>query len=231
MQSMDGGRKAAALLEGRIIHLLAEWNPGDRSSDRPGETALAARLGEWVGWRDAVDLAAALTVPVRTGRLERSASSLESGVLALSELRTRLAQPLEGPGPTDRAPEASLHDNDACFVSGRRLYLARRQSAARAIGSLRIHLRGLLVEAGAERLAAIDAVMEQILETKQEALFARLLHALERRSSARVNETSSSTPLDMLQDMQQAWEAELEHRLLPLEGLAEALRTRIAYPR
>lgn len=223
---MDGGRKAAALMEGKIVHLLEEWGAGHEPPNTSGDTGLAARLGQWVGWRDAVDLAAALSTPVRASRIGLSLPSVERDLASISDLRTRLAQPLEVPALGDRPAEPSMNDIDASFAIGRRLYLARRQAAARAIGSLRSCLRALLVEMGAERLAAIDAVMERVLGTRQEALYVRLLHALERRACARATEAHSATPPALLEDLHKAWEAELEYRLLPLEGLADALRAR-----
>ncbi len=94
-------------------------------------------------------------------------------------------------------------------------------------------LRGRLREAAGRaspalaRLAAVDAVMEQVLGAREQALLAGVRRQLEQRFE-RLRPPPDAAPTDWLtpfcQDLQALLLAELDLRLQPLEGLVEALR-------
>ena len=83
-------------------------------------------------------------------------------------------------------------------------------------------LRGRVHAAPLGRLAAIDAVMEQALGAREQALLAMMPALLQRHFERQLQ---AGDGLDSFrQDMQQLLQAELEHRLQPALGLLEALQ-------
>jgi Protein of unknown function (DUF3348) len=200
----------------RLLARLADAPPADR---RP---AVAERLGHWLSWTGAISLSEALnaapeaTPPARArtpggeeAEVQRVRAALEASIAA---------------GP--REPALSPTE----FAPLRRHCHAQQQAMHEAVGALRQRLREALTRRSAQgaRLAAIDAVMDQALAPHEHTLLGlvplRLQVHFERlQRSAGADDTR--WPLAFRIDMERVLRAELAHRLLPSQGLLDALRT------
>ena len=181
--------------------------------------AFAERLGHWLSWSDAISLSAALNAsPSEPGR-SRGAGGEEADfqrVRAALEASIAAGTRESASSPTDFGPH-------------RRHCLAQQQAMHDAVGALRQRLRDALSRhsPALARLAAIDAVMDRTVATRERSLLGlvplRLEAHFERLQRARGNDT------DWLEtfhdDMHLVLRAELAHRLLPAQGLLDTLRT------
>jgi len=122
------------------------------------------------------------------------------------------------------------------FAPLRRRYQARQQAMQESIGRLRERLREQLAgqSPALARLAAIDAVMEQVLGAQERDLLAGAPAQLEKhykclRDAALPAADSEAAPAAWLalvhDDMHALLLAELDLRFQPVNGLLEALRT------
>jgi hypothetical protein len=116
------------------------------------------------------------------------------------------------------------------FGPHRRHCIARQQAMQDAIGALRQRLRDALSRRtpAAARLAAIDAVMDQTLAAQERSLLGlvplRLQTHFERLQRAAGHDDTGWLEA-FCNDVTLVLLAELEHRLLPAQGLLDALRT------
>ncbi len=197
----------------------AEAPPADR---RP---AFAERLGLWLGWTGAIALSAALdagpdaralglkpVVDRAEADFERVQAALEAGIAA--GLADRMASPTE-------------------FGPYRRHCVAQQQAMSEAVAALRQRLREALAQRSPhdERLAAIDAVMDQALAGRERSLLGlvpqRLQSHFERlqRTHGTTGAAAEAWAKAFGADMDRVLRAELAHRLLPARGLLDTLRT------
>jgi hypothetical protein len=237
-----------------LVRLLARLAEADVAESRQ---SFAERLGRWLDWTHAIPLAAALdgaaarppaapggAPPSRAGaeqrEFERVRAALVKGIAedagpAAASRRTAL--PSTTGGGTAEAP--------ADFAPYRRRYLARQQAMDAGIGALRGRLRGALAGStpAMARLAAVDAVMEQVLGGRERALLATVPAWLEKRferlraaaphgpDGTRAADGEPGEWLDVFtQDMRDVLLAELDVRLQPVEGLLDALRQQPTSP-
>jgi hypothetical protein len=202
-------------------------------------------LGRWLGWEDAISLAAALQTPdaaslglTSPARARKLALQLQRDLL---RLRTDLGRALA---------QRDSYASGTGFAPYRQRYGALQQAMAQGIGPLRAQARVAvaLVSPQMNRLAAMDAVVGQALGGREQALLAMLPTLLEKHflrlrqaheaaaadpaaTAAASTATSTATPgsggwLDTFeQDMQRMLLAELDLRLLPLQGLLDTLQT------
>lgn len=205
---------------------------------------LAARLGQWIDWRHAVALSAALdaqTSPVAIE--ERPALGFED---ECARVRSVLVKAIEG----DRAFALAASSAGAPAAAGatgpealpdyaffRQRYVALQQVMEAEASHLRGRVRGMAARhaPSLQQLAAMDAVMERALGRQERTLlsalpellgkhFERLRHAAQ-GADALSTGLSSTAWLDLfLKDMQRLLLTELDIRLQPAEGLAAALR-------
>ena len=184
--------------------------------------AFAEQLGQWLRWSDAISLSAVLNAgPVETGpRRSRGAGGEEADFQRVhAALEASIAHGSRdiAPSPTDFGPY-------------RRHTIARQQAMQDAIGALRQRLRDALSRHSPPlaRLAAIDAVMDQTLATRERSLLGlvplRLQTHFERLQRA-ADAGDTAWVETFRDDMDRALRAELEHRLLPAQGLLDTLRT------
>jgi len=202
---------------------------------RDAGPGLADRLGEWLGWTDAIALSAALNgsspaagragAPADTGALETECNGL----------RRALANAIAA----DSAFTARGRDVPTDFPSYRRSYAARQQTMETAIEPLRERLRAIVAarSPAMARLAAVDAVMARVLGVQEHNLLAGIPSRLEKHFARlrRAEPAPDEEPegelrpgpwLDLFRnDMRDLLLAELDFRFQPVEGLLEALRS------
>lgn len=183
------------------------------------EKAFADRLSDWLSWTDAILLSSAMNGATAASSGARGAAS------SVEAEYTRVRAALTGAIGADGATAGD-------FPSYRRRYLARQQAMEAGIGPLRAKLRARLAAGspGMARLAALDAVMEQVLGGHEQRLLATVPALLEKHFE-RLRQPDSEAPPEGWQDlfgrnMQGVLLAELDIRLQPVEGLLEALRKR-----
>lgn len=187
-------------------------------------------LGRWLGWEDAIALCAALQTP------DQASLGLTSPVRArklalqlqreFERLRTTLGRALDQDG---------AQEGDTDFAPYRRHYAAQQHAMAEGIAPLRTRARAALALMSPQqaRLAAMDTVVEQALGRREQGLLAMLPTLLEKHFTrlrlAHGAATVASPPPDWLntfrQDLRRLGRAELELRLLPVQGLLDTLQT------
>jgi hypothetical protein len=232
-----------------LIRLLARLTDTDVPESR---RSFADRLSQWLSWTDAISLSAALNgSPSAAPPAARASGSAEEG--ECTRVRTVLANAIaedgafaadKERGPLQASTGAASMDTPADFSPYRRRYLARQQAMAASIAPLRERLRAALAarSPAMARLAAVDAVMEQVLGAREHSLLSTVPALLERhfgrlRQVDRARHGDTQLPeepgseiqpeawLDVFgQDMQGVLLAELDIRFQPVEGLLEALR-------
>ena len=235
---MVRGSQGTRFTGSALIRLLARLI--DACPPEPKQT-VAERLSRWLDWTDAISLSAALDGSP-TGPLGRGATAAVSARAEEQELirvRSALADAVtEDDGRLNEPPM----DND--FSPYRRDYIARQQAMEAAIGALRNRVRAALSKASPAmaRLAALDAIMEQVLGARERTLLSTL-PALLAKHHARMHQSHQATMPDaqapeetampfpqggwqavFRKDMQAVLLAELQLRLQPVEGLLAALR-------
>ncbi len=222
--------------------LLSQWEPD--LADAAGADVVQ-RLGQWLSPMDAVQLNAALhTIESHAGTAAKAAGRAvdvdavqalyQAGCDELDALVATVSAP--EPAPRGRAarlgvlpvveavtaPELAPRLNRYQFV---------RQQFVPKVAALRSRLRQHLARGstGQQQLAALDAVMEQMLGTQEHKLWGRLPGLLERRwkqrsTSQGVAAASTAWLRGFEQDMQALLNAELQVRLQPVQGLVQAAR-------
>lgn len=207
-----------------LIRLLARISGADTP---PPSQSLSARLGQWIDWRQAVALSATLDARHATPpRDDRSHARGDAGECA--RVRAALVTAIEGDRAftaEDASAEGALPD----YAFFRQRYIAMQQAMEAEIGHLRGRLRGMLARQAPhmDRLAAMDAVMEQTLSRHERALLSALPDLLGKhfeRLRRAAPDASTAWPDVFRQDMQSLLLAELDIRLQPTEGLLAALR-------
>jgi hypothetical protein len=209
------GPGSAGLDLKHLLDRLAGATPAAPSPD------FAARLGQWLGWTGAISLAAALA-PAADRAGTDAAPSARDAAADVSQVRARLAASISA---GLREPMAAADD----FEPLRRHCTVQQQAMQEAVAALRQRLRQALAQrtpAGA-RLAAIDAALEQSLAATERSLLAGVtlrLQAQHGQLRRRAGQGPQWTH-HFLQDMEHVLLAELEHRLLPAQGLLQTLLT------
>jgi len=209
-----------------LIRLLARLTDVDVPASRQ---TFAERLSRWLGWTDAIGLSAALNgAPAQAPAAPVSLGADEG---EFTRVRNALVKAIATTGgePIDAADG---------FVPLRRHYHAQQQAMEMSIGALRERLRARLAgrSPGMSRLAAVDAVMEQVLGARERALLSSVPVLLEKHfERLRQADADADVAADAAdgrwmevfrRDMHSVLLAELEIRLQPAAGLLEALRVR-----
>lgn len=210
----------------RLLARLSDEPPaGPAGAAQAARPAFADRLGHWLGWTGAISLSAVLdAAPAAPAPGRRSAPGNEEA--DFQRVRADLSASLAA-GPAE--PASSPTD----FGPYRRHCLAQQQAMQQAVGALRQRLRAALARQSAPgaRLAAIDAVMEPALAAHERSLLGlvplRLQAHFERlhRHAESSHDDPAAVTRAFEQDLQRVLAAELAHRLLPAQGLLDALRT------
>lgn len=209
--------------------------------------SVSARLGQWIDWRHAVALSAALDArPSPPASEDVPRPPAEDGECA--RVRAVLIKAIEGDrafSPTAPAPGALIAGGSASpevappdYAFFRQRYVALQQVMEAEANHLRSRVRGMAARQvpSLQPLAAMDAVMERALGVHERRLlsalpellgkhFERLRHAAQDAPDHAAASHHSTAWLDLFRkDMQRLLLAELDIRLQPAEGLLAALR-------
>ncbi len=159
-----------------LVRLLARLAEADIAEPRQ---AFADRLSQWLSWTDAIALSSALgaptaATPMRTRVVDGAFARQRD---ALVRAMRDDAPPEPRPGDRARAPRgvparAEPAETVADFSSHRRRYLAKQQAMEAGVAALREGLRAALAARSPDlaKLAAVDAVMEQVLGEREREL-------------------------------------------------------------
>ena len=242
-----------------LVRLLDEWTPAPAE---PSGLDVAERLSLWVNAFDAIRLQAAqqaiaalATAPGRPVRASRAQALGED----LRRLRAVMARAIaQEPGPVIEtahtpadlrrlaraaAQPAEAAAADASYARWRQRHFELQRQMDLTIPPLREHVRNALAQGPARlrQLAALDAVMEQVLAAREQKLLPTVVERMERRfgelraahlqslqDSGQDDEPSAwRRPGGWLERFAGEWRqllaAELDLRLQPVTGLVEAL--------
>jgi hypothetical protein len=248
---MARGSRRSSLTGSAFIRLLAALNDVHVPASKD---AFAERLSRWFDWTDAISLSAALNCPPEPAPDVDSGAALSGSAdeREYSRVRTALTKVAAAPaaatdpGRSMRPASAPSADPEAAgdFSPHRRHYVASQQAMEANIAPLRRRVRATLAGASPAlaKLAAMDAVMEQVVGARERALLATVPRWLEQHFD-RLGRDHRETPVDtpapdvpptpgkpagwqdmFCQDVRGVLLAELDLRLQPVEGLLEALR-------
>ena len=234
-----------------LLRLLSRQGLIDDSVD-PGDVGV--RLGDWLDFRQAIALQSLIGQLEQPSAPVAATARVDAQVLQrrLREVRQALERAItEGtppaPGlPRIEWPEVELAqpiDAKTAFDPFRRCALGQQRQMEQVLRSLRSQLRHMLGTgtAAQRQLVALDALLENVLSpretrllgqitTEHEKRFARQLrrHLQQAVAASEADEPAPRTApwlAPLREDLRSALLAELDLRLQPLLGLAEALTT------
>lgn len=237
----------------RLVRLLSDWAPVEPQASRQD---FAERLSQWLDLSDAITLHAAhqsIKPAVAGKRPGARAVQTQSLDEEFHRVRAALVQAIAASGALpvrdhrDRSllpmpPGASAPD--AGFAPYQQRYLDQQRQMALRIEALRGHVRHAVAAATPRlaQLAAMDAVLEQMLGAREQKMMGTVPVVLERRfeqlrSAHQLAQDAAQQPDDPAswrqpggwqhrfgKELEAALLAELEVRLQPVTGLMEALR-------
>ncbi|WP_035883930.1 DUF3348 domain-containing protein [Cupriavidus metallidurans] len=215
----------------KLLRVLARLTETDAAGAVP---SLSAVMSRWLGWTDAIALSAALNgspPEMPSGAPARAGSERGIGDAAGTHVRAMLTAAITGQGMSSdsrrRMPTrtAAPDPAEADFAVHRQRYIALQQQMEREIAGLRGRLRAALTSRTpqAARLAMLDAVMEQVLGAREQAVLAAVPGMLEPHFT-RLRDTEGAWLTVFRRDMQSVLLAELEIRFQPVDALLAALR-------
>ena len=236
---MEQGLPRTPLNGSALVGLLAQLGLVDA---QPAKPSFIEGMGRWLGWADAIPLSAALqsapaaaaspAKPLRTARpgpaLDREFARVQASLRSLIE--------------DDSQPALT----DADFPSYRRRYIHLQQAMQASIAALRAQARTAVARLSPAlgQLAAIDAVMDEALAEREQALLT-LMPALLQKHFERLHQADQHASITepppvgapaqptsnkfsnvwiktFRHDMKRMLLAELDLRLQATQGLLEA---------
>lgn len=238
----------------RLLGRLREAEAGRATAAPTTPLPFVERLSHWLGWTDAISLSAVLNAPappdapagLRGARPAADADARECAAvrqaLARSIRDDQVLRAAPGRAPRQLLPGETPAAPATDFAPYRQRYLTRQQAMEAGVDALNARLRAVLAARSpmASRLAAVDAVMGQVLEARERSVLATVPAALEAHfkrlrsasaeAAAQAEAGGEPAPpatawLDVFrQDMQALLLAELDFRFQPVDALLEALR-------
>ncbi len=203
---------------------LVAWLSRQALVDGPAATpSFVAGLGRWLGWADAIPLAAAVQAPTAAGpsaRPRTAAVGVHAVELEAQRVRAALSRAID-----DDAALAA----DTDFAPHRRHVAALQHEMELDIATLRTQVRAAVARQSPAlaRLAAIDGVLAAVVAPREQHLLGTLPALLERHFT-RLRRDHADAPAAWLpafrHDTRQLLLAELDLRLQPVQGLLDALR-------
>lgn len=200
----------------------------------PRDDAFADRLATWFSWTDAIALSSALGAgaPTDAAPPQRAPAAWTAFERQRQRLRALLDQERDRHLSGPRGQRPALRPEDDLHGPYRLRHATLQQQFDAALGPLREQLRAALTAGSPAqaRLAALDAVMEQVVGQKERQLLAQLPKALEahfqrcRDAALADPDLAARWPAPFVNDLLDLLADELAFRLQPLEGLAQALR-------
>lgn len=231
-----------------LIKVVAELALAEEGNVRQ---SLGERLGQWLDFKDAIALYSVLNgagteAANRKAMAERSSTVLHE---QYERVRASLVDAIHAETPRElaiRLGPAGLSSANTAedFLPSHRYYLGHQRNMQSAIGKLRVQLRTAISEHAPafERLASLDAVLEQALIARERSLLGALPQLLARRfellrEQERVSGNAGTfsphelpaAPPEWMErfcrNMQTLLLAEVDLRLQPVLGLVEACGT------
>ena len=208
-----------------LVRQLAAWAPAD--AEAPGMD-VAERLSLWLNAFDAIGLQRAQQAirQIRTAA-PAAADALPVSAEALAADLQRVRVTLHGAIAQD--PRA-LAISPEGFKPWQQRHLELQRQMEQMIQPLREHVRQALsrVSPQLRQVAAVDAVLAQVLAAREQVLLPTVPALLERRFAQCRGAAPDAAAPDWLEDFANEWRqalrAELDLRLQPVQGLIEALR-------
>lgn len=226
---MVPGAGRTGLNSSSLIRLLADTAALETGASK---ASMAERLGDWLGWTDAIALSAVLNAgpaaadPAPTPRRPTGHDPLHTATQACARVRTELARAITS-DPVFASSAAADDGNDAdAFGPYRRGHGAHQRTMAMRIAALRADVRAVLAASSPRlgRLAALDAVMEAALGERERSLLASVPSWLERHfRQLRQAPERAEALAGFGSFMHSVLLAELDLRLQPVQGLMAAL--------
>jgi hypothetical protein len=183
-------------------------------------------LSQWLGWADAISLSSALNANGTAAPAGTRPVSAKTEEAECRHVRSTLVQAITQDSILSTGKASAQQAAAPEFAPYRLRYQARQQGMDAGIGPLRERLRAKLATRSPAmgRLAAMDAVMAQVLGEQERRLLAGVPTLLEKRF-LRLRQADEAGWLDAFgKDMQSVLLAELDIRFQPVEGLLQALR-------
>lgn len=241
------------LTRSSLVRLLQQWMPAEGD---PTRADVAEHLSQWLSAVDAVRLNGALrsieSIPALAGSpgpgvnleaLEEVCQGLQADLIGLAVAKSAPARVARGRSGA-AAVEVIDAQADADFATHGHRYGGLQKQGETRLGAVRAQMRQGLARGTPDlrQLAALDAVLEQMLAAREQKLWAQLINCLEgrwvhwRAVHARQLEASGledapqrwRQPGGWLhafeQDFRALWQAEVQVRLQPIRGLLEAAR-------
>ena len=214
----------------KLVRLLGEWAPVDAHASGMD---FAERLSLWLNAFDAIGLQAAhqsikaikTAVPTNTSDARSTRpQALEEDV---QRVRTALVNAIERNSlAIDKLPQA-----DASYSPYRQRHLELQRRMEQMIAPLRDHVRQTLcrISPKLRKLAALDAVLEQLLAPRAQLLLPEAASLMERRFEHLAQSDDAGWLETFGKDWRLALLAELDLRLEPITGLIEALNNELKY--
>ena len=253
---MTQGSKHTGVAGPELVRLLARLAQlGGQAGVTPSDTAFDVQLSQWLGWTDAMALAAGLDVAAAAPSPAVSPAPGDAWLAQAARVRSSLAGAISRHGQSAvkrprvlvdvrasmRAAGISSTDDPADFSVQRQHIRQQQDSMESAVSSLRTGLRAALASGSAAtaRLAAVDSVIEQALVGPMHSLTSAVPRLLERYFRHLQSSPSKATALETpaASDARPAWLntylkeqekvllAELDFRFQPIEGLMAALQS------
>jgi hypothetical protein len=206
---------------------LTAWLARHDLVERAAPPPLVEGLGQWLGWTEAIALSAGLHSAAEAGPRAPSLPALQREFERVSQtLRQAIAGDDAAPQPARRRPPAEPVAADDGFAPHRQRYTALQQTMESAVKALRAQARAAVARLS-PRLAAVDAVMENMLAEREQLLLARLPTLLETHFERLRRAHADTAWLPRFRaDLQQLASAELQLRLQPVQGLLHTLSPR-----
>jgi hypothetical protein len=202
-----------------LVRKLAAWLPAE--AEAAPRQDIGERLGAWLNVADAIALHSAhQSLPtIKTHRRTGHPVDAAAAQLELQRLHAALSKAIAVP------PIHPVHAADAEFAPHHQRHLDLQRRMEMAIDAFRGHLRQTLTDSSVRlaRLAALDAVMDQMLGGREQKLLAGVPAFLKTRFQHLRKADPEGWPALFEHDFQQTLRAELELRLQPVTGLVEAL--------
>ncbi|MFL6693345.1 MAG: DUF3348 family protein [Ramlibacter sp.] len=226
----------------KLVRLLGAQSgvPGEA----PGSD-VAERLGRWLNAFDAVGLQAAhqSILGIRSVAVRKTATAASAEALAndLQRVRSTLAHAIAqdpvpfaipklvrgAPGDASALPTVA----DAGYAPFQQRHSKLQRQMEQLIAPLRDHVRQALSQSSVRlrQLAALDAVLEQVLAPREQTHLPAVASLLQRRYEQlrRADQQPAESSADRREDFRKEWTqallAELDLRLEPVAGMVDAL--------
>lgn len=234
-----------------LLRLLSRQGLIDDSVD-PGDVGV--RLGDWLDFRQAIALQSLIGQLEQPSAPVAATARVDAQVLQrrLREVRQALERAITDGTPAAAGlpridwPGTELAqpiDTKTAFDPFRRCVQGQQRQMEQVLRSLRSQLRHMLGTgtAAQRQLAALDALLENVLSPRETRLLGQITNEHEKRFARQLrrhlqqqvaaSEADEPAPrttpwlAPLREDLRQALLAELDLRLQPLLGLAEALTT------